>query len=37
MAAIVGDFRRGLGERVAAEPAAASSTWHVEILDIARR
>jgi hypothetical protein len=37
MAAIVGAFRRGLGERVAADPAAASCTWHVEILDIARR
>lgn len=35
--AITSAFRRRLGDRVAGDPAGASCTWHVAILDIARR
>jgi hypothetical protein len=37
VAAIADAFRGSLGKRIVADPAAASCTWHVMILDIARR
>jgi hypothetical protein len=30
------DFRAALRRRIAADPEAAASTWHVAVLDIAR-
>jgi hypothetical protein len=37
VAAVADAFRREFGQQIAADPAAASCTWHVVILDIARR